>query len=391
MKNLIKSLCVTAAVLTAGMFIGCSNDDNQINVSGDTQKVTLKLNIPTMAQTRTAGAAINAGKELTLNKVTLVFTNAGGTVTAAFAAPGDYTVEELQKGITVKVSGDSKKVYAVANTNVTPVVGTNFQALVADKDATGGNGLAAGTQLGEGVINIFGVADIVAASGKSADAIAKDTIAPTVARFEVTDLTADGMFESFDVEGVYMDGFYKNASISGTLGDVKQLTKVAAQMDVDYVNEWAGAIFDKGSWSSGAPIGGTAQVAAPTEGVWGYYVFAQPYKGESFDFSSTTGSAVPRIIIKINNVKLKAGSSQTDINYYEGKIWYVTAHSFNFNNKGTDTEIGSIVGGYVIKTKAGSFKISESTVHEDPNVDTISVDVIVTPIVWKGIEVTPNL
>ncbi|MDR0976701.1 MAG: hypothetical protein LBL78_02960 [Prevotellaceae bacterium] len=390
MKNLMKSLCVVAVALAAGMFTSCSNDEEQISTS-EGQKVTLKINMPTMAQSRFVEAPVKGGDALTLSKVAVVFTNPGGTVTAKFAAPGDYTIAELNAGVTVTVPGTSTKVYAVANTTVTPEVGINFQDYVSDVTK-----LAAGSQSGADAINIYGVADLKTPDTpiSGVDKVAKDTIATTVARFEVTDLTAAGEFESFDVRGIYMDGFYENASIDGTSGTLKALTTVGDNIGTDYQAGWSGAIFNEGKWTSAAPAAGTSteQVAtAGTGNVWGYYVFAKPYYGkDGFDFTSkTAGSAVPTIIIKVDNVKLKDDASQTDKDYYEGHTWYVTAKSFTLAGDGSNIE--SIVGGYVIKTAAGAFKVSEKTVTPDPNTKDIKVDVSVTPIVWKGIEVIPNV
>jgi hypothetical protein len=376
------------------MFTGCSSDDDVIKGNGNgTQNVYLKINLPAMgsANSRVISDHIKGGDNLQIASLQLAFTDANNRVMLAKTLTAAELAKETAANDSVEinnVSSEATKVFAIANSNVTIADGSIF--------TTDNIAIAAGDESDADAINIYGKGDIVE-QGKDGHSYADITVYPTVSRFEVTDVTADGIFESFDVTGVYVDSFYVSARVNGdflaSAGDaVKDVTTDNSKLGTEYDPTWEGAIYNEGTWStaSGTAVAGVSKV-------WGYYVFATPRtNNDDFDFSKDpvagTSSAAPRIILKIENIKVDpTKGSAEQIAEYEGKPWYVTAKSFTRTEGGTlTTPINSIVSGYVISTASGMFKVNEKNVHPNPNVGDVTVDVNITPLKWKGIEVVPN-
>jgi hypothetical protein len=378
------------------MFTGCSSDDDVIKGNGNgTQNVYLKINLPAMgsANSRVISDPIANDEALQIATLTLAFTDGGNRVMLAKA----LTTAEITKATAANdsveinnVSADATKVFAIANSNVT----------IADGDVINTNNFTinAGDESDADAINIYGEGTITPKGAKDGDSYVNITVYPTVSRFEVTDVTADGIFESFDVTGIYVDGFYTSARVNGdflaSVDNIKELTTDNSKYGTEYDPTWEGAIYNEGIWSTDA----TGNAVAGASKVWGYYVFATPRTtNTAYDFSQDpaagVGSAAPRIILKIENIKVDpTKGSAEQIATYEGQPWYVTAKSFNISTAGvaSATTIKSIVSGYVIRTAPGMFKVNENNVHPNPNVGDVTVDVNITPLKWKGIEVVPN-
>ncbi|MDR1004465.1 MAG: hypothetical protein LBL97_05595 [Prevotellaceae bacterium] len=422
-----------AAALMAGTLTSCSNDDENPMGDGTTKNVVLKLVQPATEATRTVGPAIVDNTKLTLSSGLLVFMN-DNTVTNSFqilksaaVGSGDLTFDDLDGSKDIKVNSTANKVALVVNTTASVAVGQSWSGFLAGKL------LDAQSQTTEGNVNIYGSASLTPkddGSGKTAvgtdgDPIYQATIilAPTEARFEVTDMRLYGFIESLHVTGVYMDGFYTKSQVDGvftnasggalTTTPLKTLSKDHTLIDnnTDYPAGWTPALYDVNAagWSISSRVQADGSYdglpAAPTygatgkTGVWGYYVFATPAYSHpaSPDFTGTaTGSAVPVILIRVDHVKCAVGTatdgSQTNAETaaeYWGtageKEYWITISGFKYNSKAVE----HIEGGYVYATNAGALKISEKELGKEPNIGSINAEITISPLTWKRVGVDP--
>ncbi|MDR0893885.1 MAG: hypothetical protein LBN06_01085 [Prevotellaceae bacterium] len=438
MKNL-KTMFMFAAALMAGALTSCSNEDNpNSNGDGTTKNVLIKLVQPTEESTRTVGSAVANNTRLTLSSGLLVFLS-GNTVTnsftiyksAAVAPTGDdLSFDDLDGSKQIKVNSTANKVALVVNTSATIAVGQSWSGFLAGKL------IEAQSQTAEGNVNIYGIADL---SGKDGDSDGKTDVgsdgneiyaatvilAPTEARFEVTDMKLYGFIESLNVTGVYMDGFYTKAQLDGvftnasgvalTTTPLKDLSHNHELIDdhTDYPTTWNPALYDENAagWGITSRVQSDGSddglVSAPTygasskSGVWGYYVFATPaYTHPATpDFTgTTTGSAVPVVLIRVDHVKCAVGTAtdgsqtnaETAAEYWgtagEKEFW-ITISGFNYNSK----KVEHIQGGYIYATNAGALKVSEKELGKEPNITSINAEITISPLPWARVGVDPIL
>jgi hypothetical protein len=430
MKKMIRnaaSVLFTALVATA--FAGCSNDDSVINntPAGNEEAKTavLTLAFPNTPNSRMMDKPVNDQQALTISDNTpIVFYDKVGRITRKISiiqtgtpdnsSTFSYTdAVNATKGITVKdLDAATAYVAVLANNKANALTGQKWANYVETATTTQAAGYYATQTLnletvkGESTVNIYGSAELVPptqtpAAGETPLYTAKVEIASTLARFEITDLAADGIIKSFDVVGVYLDDFFKSAAVdSKTFGDKKvhnmDGTNYAVGKDV-YTAINQGTYFDETGASmltvdtidtkTGVKVG----TSLPGGKVFGYYAFAAPHVA-GFDHSSKNGSDVPRIIIKINNVVLKDRYSDSQ-SLYTGNTYFVTVKGFNFTDAThtTPTVVGSVDAGYVYATSAGAFKVNQDDLKPNPNETGIDATITVKALPWNKVEVTPNI
>jgi hypothetical protein len=421
MKKMIRntaSVLFTALVATA--FAGCSNDESVINNTGKDGEISalLKFNFSDAQMSRSVGAAVGTtgNKALTISNASVIFYKENGMMTGQIQlvpdaqkdeAAGKYSITAAQNpGITVKdLNVDTKRVAVIANTTPSITTGDFWTNSTGQAIQT----LEINSQKSEGTINIYGsdidLADVTpTGSGDDDNKVyaAEVTIAPTVARFEITDLKAGGIFKSFDVLGVFMDDFYNEARVDADLTGNNEINKASTDGTLYAENSNKYPTADKGA-TYDVPATGTtwtvtnAAVYAPTftptggaatTGVWGYYAFAAPYT-KTFDHK-TGGSAVPTMILHLGNFKLKDDASAAAKTEWEnGKKQFVTVKGFMVGTGTSAYEVQSIKAGYVYATTTGSFVVDEDKTTDNPHEKEIDVKVTVTPIEWSRVDVSP--
>lgn len=385
MKKNFKCLAFMAAALLVG-FSSCSNDNDNAggNLDAKTPKnMKITINLP---GTRTEGPA--QGKTTaSFTFGDLYLTDAAGTIKAHYDINSESGTEtigntiklaDLTKGVLLKnLPGDAIYVYLVGNTKVLdtnnqpeklPITGniSTVKALSLGIDsqvATEINGVLTNN------VNLYGETTAtnnngeLSEDGKTKLYKATITLAPTVARVELGSIKATGDIESFQVDGIFVDYYYPTASIDGTVDDA---TIAKHNEVVNFMNTFAGYPKSLYDWITKAS---DANVVAPTKDkeVWGYNVFA-----------SAAGSAVPRIIIRLSDVKAKTGK-------YTGPQ-FITIKGLKENG----TLLGKIKAGSVYSLAAG-LEFNEKDITVDPNTENIDVNVTVTVNPWNVVVVTPTL
>lgn len=379
MKTKFKFLTVAVATLLLG-FTSCSNDeDGGKPETGNPKNMFLKISSDTPS-TYAEGTPQAAG-EVTFTSGDLYFTDNAGTILAHYtissAATSDTNIDIAaltSTGQTItNLPGTVSNVHVVGNTNGLATSGNisrvKNQALQVQSQGTISN------------VNLYGEAATVLVTpgtpGVSNDLYAAAvTLAPTVARIELANITATGTaITGFEVEGIFIDNYYSEAAVAGTVaaGNLQDNNTAVAADWVSgssiYPVALDPSIFD---WYT-TPLTSDANVVAPaTSGdVWGYNVFA-----------TTLGSTVPRIVIRLSNITTTPESGIT----FAGPQ-FITVKGF----KNGATPLTAIKAGEVYNIAVGALAFDETNITPVPNVNAIDVEVTVTVANWSVVNVTPEI
>ena len=347
------------------------------------------------AETRGISRPVCNGELLGFGTGDLYFVNAAGIVVRHFRIVNEP--EDLPRGIIdrrlltfsnttistaqlpslTNIPGNATRAYIIGNTpnnerqgNINDIINrqlnitTQYNAFV-----------PAGNPAGYGV-NLFGRGTF-APHGSSTPANPVFTVtlplAPTVARFEIGRIEGTGSIADFTVEGIFIDGHYRRASISGIINhhgvDAPNPNRMDRGTNSDLFQDGepyfsfisgsnnSGALFDLNidrtalawqggrSWrgrraGTGVPAAPPASLLRVTPGttsswtgcttvgctivhsgeydVWSYHVFA--HRNED--------TAPPRIIIRLSHIHLINGTEITDSNH---PYRYVTVREFYHN------------------------------------------------------------
>ena len=238
-------------------------------------------------------------------------------------------------------------------------------------------------------------------------------LAPSVARFEIVDITGMGMIQSFTVDGIFMDGFYRLSTIGGTINENSIHTGGSIVTNFTNTSHTTAAalpgalpnapIGDTGfgihSWRSSSdnwtgsfdhnvhnpasmvvrPGGQTTWTdhtgALRTENnVWSFQVFAGNYHLPPVN--AAAGTSVPRIIIRLSDVTLLNG-------YEFNRPQFLTIRDFRIYN--TNTMLQYIRASRVYRIEAGWLTFDENDLADVPNVQPLDVNVTVTLAVWNDV------
>jgi len=374
MKKNFKCLALMAAALLVG-FSSCSNDNDAPSVDAKTPK-NMKIKVNLGAPTGYAEGPAQTATAVNFASGDLYFTDGAGTIKKHYSIKSDAVKSEgdviklsdltVQTGYTVKnLPGDAIYVYLVGNTANLPTTG-NIKAV---QDKSVNVGLQVATADNKNNVNLYGAgvaAEKTAATPETnAQYEVAINLAPTAARIELGSITATGDITGFQVDGIFVDYYYSEASVIGAVDD-KNLVKNDDNID-NFLNtnkNYPTSLYD---WIT-TPA--TTNVVKPTTdgNVWGYNVFA-----------ANAGSTVPRIVIRLSNVTAKTGS-------YTGSQ-FITVKGFNDKD---GKPLGTIKPGNVYKLATGlTFKDEDVTIK--PNMPNIDVKVTVTVDSWKIVEVGANL
>ena len=167
-------------------------------------------------------------------------------------------------------------------------------------------------------------------------------LAPTVARFEIGEIAGGGNIQSFTIDGIFIDGFFRNARINSNIDEASlhtgglnpaNFTAASHAFDTNYgIHDWHGARNWTGSAATSLvvrPNNEQSNVYHPAitnpldrwiirNHVWAYQVFARHYNLAPV---GNEGTPVPRIIIRFSNVRVIDGSPT-------GALWNNTGVAF---------------------------------------------------------------
>ena len=193
-------------------------------------------------------------------------------------------------------------------------------------------------------------------------------INPTIARLEIPNIMGMGYIQSFSVEGVFIDRFYRNAHVNGSvvttsLVDNADVGNTFAWNTAGYPAAFHGITFDWYAQHTGTPWGSALTdvglnfdlpVASPGgTNVWSYHLFAQ------------TNTRVPRIVFRLNNIVLRPNASILPIT----GVRYVTFNSFVVHGGVNDgNNIGGIRAGDIYRIPTYRLAFSHEHLEAEPSV-----------------------
>lgn len=369
MKTKLKYFTMAIVALLMVGVSSCSSDDTPDIDTSESKSVFLKIsNGP---NTRAEGPT-QVAEAVAFNSGHLYFTDANGIIIKynkiAAGETGDYTIGGLKKGQTINnLPGSVAKVYVVGNTTDLPTTGHisavyhKNLAIASQVQTTKGN-----------VVNLYGEALLTGPAATSSNLYtAEVAVNPTVARIELTDITASGIITDFKVAGIFVDNYYANAYVEGSLvGDIVNNGEDADHFggtSNKYSDDKVNAIHDT---TSKKAEGSLLKVLPETGAVWGYNLFA-----------TNEGSTVPRIVIRLTGIK----TNDTNVTYSDPQ--FITIRGFKDNA----TALDAIKSGRVYTIAANDLVFNESNLSPTPNKELIDVRVKVTLASWVEVPVTPEL
>lgn len=224
---------------------------------------------------------------------------------------------------------------------------------------------------------------------------------PTLARLELTDMTIGGTnprdgfvsrLVSYDVTAIFLDGFYRTATISGATNSADWVNREATNQMAEWTagSTWfpttsSEVLFDEVNRSITVENPAEAAVITPsapsiTNPVWGYNVFAT--------------ATAPRLVIRLENVVLNVdvicentGSIVGNEDIELGTQFIVVS---NFTQTNNGPAVSSFLPGNVYRIGAGSLWFDERNMVVDPNETEIDLRVEVTISQWNVIMIEPG-
>lgn len=376
MKTKFKYLTFAAVSLFLG-FTSCSNDDvvGEVSNSKETKSLFLKISNGDIA-TYGTGPTVVDNTDVDFNNGIIYFVNSDGMILKYYTltdnASNDDNIKfsEIEAGTTIEnLPGSVSNVHIVGNYTGSPSLATSGNITAVTNKL-----LTVASQHDIENVNLYGTNTIVAAGPLQPNRYTCTiNLRPTVARIELTDITASGVITSFKVDGIFIDNYYSQATINSTLNiaNLQDNGTTAANFvggSTVYPASLTPAIYDYYT----SPLESVSNVVALADAdVWRYSLFA-----------NNMGSETPRIIIRLSEIETTLESNITI-----SGTRFITIRGF----KSGSTSLTGIKSGEIYNIGAGALVFDESNLTITPNEDKIEVEVTVTLAKWKVIPITPEL
>lgn len=198
-------------------------------------------------------------------------------------------------------------------------------------------------------------------------------LVPLIARLEISDIQSTGNISSFTVDGIFMDHYYSQVSLSGQLDDADFVRNGANPKVFVYDTPAYPADNEDITYDWLTSGGSVDRVVVPQSyyNVWGYNVL-------------TGGSSCepPRIILRLSDIEIEGEDP------IEGpKFLTITG----FKDKGNNP-IDYFEAGKVYYIEPGKLVFDETYLTDFPNPDiSIDVEVTVTLPTWTVVDVEPEI
>lgn len=373
MKTKFKYLTFVAVSLFLGL-TSCSNDDATGENSNEAKSLFLKINNRNIA-TYGTGPTVVDNADVDFSDGIIYFVNSEGmilkhyTLTVNASSETNINFSDIQDGTTIEnLPGSVSNVHVIGNYTGSPLVTSGNIALVTNKLLT------VASQYNIENVNLYGTNTVVAVGPLQPNRYTCSiNLQPTVARVELTDITASGVITSFKVDGIFIDNYYSRATINSTLSiaDLQDNGTISSNFSggsTVYPTNLTPAIYDyyTPSLESASNV-----VALAYEDVWRYNLFA-----------TTTGSDIPRIIIRLSEIKTTPES-----NVSISGTRFLTIRGFKSGN----SSLTGIKSGEIYNIGAGALVFDESNLAITPNEDKIEVEVTIALAKWKVVPITPEL
>lgn len=376
MKTKFKYLTFAAVSLFLG-FTSCSNDDvvGEVSNSNETKSLFLKISNGDIA-TYGTGPTVVDNTDVDFNNGIIYFVNSDGMILKYYTltdnASNDDNIKfsEIEAGTTIEnLPGSVSNVHIVGNYTGSPSLATSGNITAVTNKL-----LTVASQHDIENVNLYGTNTIVAVGPLQPNSYTCTiNLRPTVARIELTDITASGVITSFKVDGIFIDNYYSQATINSTLNiaNLQDNGTTAANFvggSTVYPASLTPAIYDYYT----SPLESVSNVVALADAdVWRYSLFA-----------NNMGSETPRIIIRLSEIETTLESNITI-----SGTRFITIRGF----KSGSTSLTGIKSGEIYNIGAGALVFDESNLTITPNEDKIEVEVTVTLAKWKVIPITPEL
>lgn len=371
MKTKISYLTLSILALLMS-FNGCSNSDDTEDVDKQPKSVFLKLG-KSSSSLRSVSTPVGDGDNVVLQSGNLYFVNSSGailkhyTLTSTAASATNINITNAESGALItNLPGNTFAVYVVGNTSGLPSSG-NISAV---KEYL----LQIASQDDIEDVNLYGTNTLTAPVLPNTFYTSEIDLNPTVARIELTDITASGVITGFKVDGIFIDNYYKQAVVDGSvdIADFVENGAFAAPFSDESTQYPAGlkpALYD----FYDPALSAVSKVAKPagTGTIWSYNLFA-----------SSAGSTIPRIIIRLSDIQTNDLSTYTSPQF-------VTIKGFKAVSGGAS--LTSIKSGEIYNIAAGALTFKETDLSSIPNLSPIDVEVTVSLATWTVVGVTPEL
>ena len=422
MKKFFKSSILIGLFLSIGISMSsCLSDSYVPNRGGggisEAEQRGLTIRLTRMPNTRGEYRPIPDGEELMFNTGHIYLLCSAGMIRDRFevTARGTGAATDLDNRIINRanfdggqpvtllgVSGSVTEVLIVGNTPTALSVGLGIETQM------GANPLNIITQHNPMNVNLFGRGGLTPVYDINNDRVYNIRggyrfylynvavhLAPTVARFEITDITGSGRIGNFTVAGIYVDHYFREARVDGMpsnfiFHNTNTAMFFADQPGTSYLSTSNNALFDEPGVTGTAPNNLTVRPATTTlfngfneQNVWGYQVFADGFYNPAAPPAviPTATVAPPRIVVRLTNVSLIDG---TDMG-----TQFLTVSGFRvINSDGTTTPLERIRPSRVYRVPAGGFVFTENDLGDVPNRNEIDVRVQVSLAVWNGVNLT---
>jgi hypothetical protein len=399
-KCFLNVTTVMSALLAMASFAGCSNDDTILPAGGNGDLKTVELHLDLSgyeAETRATNQAhVTGNLSIDNDNMKVIFYDAAGLITTTknFTWSANPGATQYPTTFTeIPSNSVSVAVLDVAHTTNANVAGDWFYDTQNNYTRPTLNYYS---QTAATNINIYGAGSITKATTGEAGTpwTASVSVAPTVARFEITDVSLGTGLTSFEIIGVFLDDFYMTAAIDGNnrgsfkagTNDVSKYVPAATGIPGYDTDTDAGVTYDLGT----TLVNGASIHPAATN-PWSYFAFAKPYNSTYVPETTASGDEAPTFVFKIDNVITAEPSIQ---DAYNG-VFYVTIKKMQYDADPSGTEdwknVNNIMAGYVYATSAGGFTINLSDLKTEPHVVNKQVAVTVSPIAWQQMGVRPVL
>jgi hypothetical protein len=388
-KNFLQVAGAVALSLTVAL-AGCSREEGIAN--SEPRTVLLKIALPKVA-TRAEAEALSGTEAF--QPGWLFFTNAGGSITRALEITddGDYNdesdgdevgVEQLEEGIEiVNVPGTSTFVHVISNLPEGVDDDWNADDAVGDNISTyAGAAITVESQYNESdgdgsAVTLYGTGEIVPVQDGEEDEFKADVaLDPVAGRVEIAKISADAdEITSFNVTGVYVNYYYPDLAINGTVGSSvitnngSDPANYSGDQDAAY-EDLEGILFDEDTYESDEDL----LSAAPASGVWAYNLLAPALGSDEQYF--------PHIVIKIEDIEVESDGDVA----FEGKTWFLVIANVKESDEGDNLPF---LKGTVYRIANVPFTLDD--LADRPELDKKRVTVTVSVNSWTGKDVLPVL
>ena len=313
------TLLLVALFLGANSCVSDSNLTPPYTFEDGYIMLALQAVTPTDANTRGESAHVPDGRPVAFNGGYLYFVS-GNRIVQRYQVVTDATPTDIENGIInlnsmigagfsyIRVPGTVSRAIIVGNVQGRTPVDVGGSA-----DAVHRAELDVNSQYDAENVNIWDSAPLVYLSGLTSEGYSRRSITlnlyPTVARIEMSELTAGGNIQSFTLRGIFIDNYHTHAWADGTLRGLNPTALSEDPLDFLRGGSTVNAPLYDWYFPTGIPSVNRSVVPerTPTSAayriVWGYNLFAERTRRDAGNnILNPNGSTMPRIVIRLSNV-----------------------------------------------------------------------------------------